>query len=87
MKKYNLNPAYLNKWIKQNGGSIIDMLDGSLLDDYLIECKRGAAVIREHYINPNLSGYTVIFSRNCSEIYNLWEDLKNRYTEQFGPTE
>ena len=87
MKTYRLNPAALAKWIRQNNGVILDSLYGSLLDDLFIECKRGAAVIKETFVNTNMSTYTVYFSRNGSEISGFWEDLKNRYIEQYGPIE
>ena len=75
MKKYNLNPRYLEKWIRQNGAAVLDIIDGVLLDNFLIECKRGAAVVKETYINSNMSGYTVYFSRDNKEIYNFWDEI------------
>lgn len=49
------------KWEKQNNASIIDFVEGCLVDSLVYYCKRGIAFFFEHYLNPNSSGYEFLF--------------------------
>jgi len=74
IKMFDLKPAALNKWLYQNNAFIIDFSEGCLLDNMLIETKRGIAAIYEKYINPNLSGYLVIFEPGAgNKVFNDWQ--------------
>ena len=84
MKKYDFN-ASLEKWLYQNDGEIVEILEGCLLDSYLIETKRGTAAIMETYATPNSSKYTLYFStddeaaqifykaQEAREAWDAWE--------------
>lgn len=74
MRIYEYRGKDIDKLIKQNDGEVIDCIEGCLLDDMLVECKRGLMAILETYINPNMSGYRIYFSNDRDEVWKLWED-------------
>ena len=74
MKIYEYRGKDIDKLIRQNDGEVIDCIEGCLLDDMLVECKRGLMAILETYINSNMSGYRIYFSKDRDEIWKLWED-------------
>lgn len=85
MKKYYLNPLHFEKWMHQNKGNYTGMfLECSLLDNFVIETKRGFAFVYEHYVNPNMSDYLVEFIpyKNTKEIdvaLSAWYDFYDKY--------
>ena len=70
MKTFYINSCDLEKWIFQNKAVVLDCLEGCLLDNLLLECKRGYAAIYEHYLNSNSSNYLVIFSNSYAALEN-----------------
>lgn len=68
----------LDTWIKQNNGEYIDCIEGCLLDNYVIACKRGTAFIYERYLNSNSSGYECYFVPN-----NAPNDVLNEFWDEF----
>lgn len=62
IKQFKLNPKYYDKWIYQNGGVVDDILEGTLLDNVVVFCRRGVAVLIETVVNANMSEYTVYFA-------------------------
>lgn len=84
MKRFYLNPCFYNKWeYQQREDKEIEcgcefMCDGVLLDNFLISCKNGIALLNEHYLNHNLSDYLVTFARyndkdGVDEIFDIYE--------------
>ena len=67
------------KWIHQNCAVMIDCIEGSLLDNYLFECKRGLCFVLESYVNSNMSEYVFHFipyketTKNNSHFVNLYQ--------------
>lgn len=61
MKKYKFNISF-DKWMQQNDGEIIDATEGTLLDNYLIQTRRGTAALIETYVNCWTSEHTLYFS-------------------------
>lgn len=51
----------LDKWIHQNNGEVIDIAEGSLIDNMIITCKRGICFIFEEYANCWTSCYRGYF--------------------------
>ena len=64
----------ISKLIKQNEGEVIDCIEGCLLDDFLVECKRGLMAVLETFETTNSSKYTVYFSKFRSEVMRVWMD-------------
>lgn len=63
-----LAPAELEKWMHQNKAIYTgDFVEGCLLDNFIVQTKRGHAAIMEHYLNPNSSDYIVYFQPGCSQ--------------------
>ena len=79
MTRFRLNMD-LDKWIHQNKGEYIDCIEGCLLDNLLIACKGGTAVVFEKYVNSNSSCYEVYFSRG-NEAENLFYERFQDYEE------
>lgn len=68
----------LNKFLHQNKADIVDAIDGVLLDSYLLVTARGYMVLKEAYLNPNASNYTVYFSTDSRKIYDIWDELTDK---------
>ena len=51
----------LDKWIHQNNGEVIDIAEGSLIDNIIIDCKRGTCFIFEEYKTEWTSAYHAFF--------------------------
>lgn len=73
----------IDKWIAQNDAFILDAVEGCLLDNMYIACRRGIAFVLETYLNANSSGYTCYFFRrgecNTTEYNQLaehWAELE-----------
>ena len=62
MTTFYLEPANLEKWIHQNEGIYTGMfVDGCLLDNFVLGCKRGFAIFYESVVNCWTSRYKVVF--------------------------
>lgn len=87
MKEFNFNGTdFLEMWLHQNGAEIDDIREGSLVDNYLVWCKNGVAIIYERYLNPWSSGYRVRFARyntpEEAEIFHEWDRFCDEYEKQ-----
>lgn len=76
MKKCTFPPSILAKWLYQNGGEVVDAIEGCLLDSLLIETRRGTAALLETYVNPWQSTYTLYFSTDSAPVVDLFEERK-----------
>ena len=61
MTALNIDAGQLDMWLHQNAAELIDMVEGSLTDNYLYECKRGQAFIYEVYRNEWTSSHRIQF--------------------------
>lgn len=62
MTTLRVGSVQIEKWIHQNKGNYTgNYVEGCLLDNYVLECKRGYAFVYEHYLNPNSSDYYIEF--------------------------
>ena len=68
----------LNKFLHQNKADVVDAIDGVLLDSFLLTTERGYMVLKETYLNPNASIYTVYFSTDSDKIYSIWDELTDK---------
>ena len=77
MKVYVLNPSAINKFMHQNNAEYTgDFVEGSLLDNFIISCKRGFIAVYEKYVNPNSSEYLFKFA-----AYKNKEDVDCLFSE------
>ena len=73
----------IDKWIAQNDAFILDAVEGCLLDNMYIACRRGIAFVLETYATSRSSVYTCYFFRrgecNTPEYNRLaehWAELE-----------
>lgn len=64
------------KLFYQNDADIIDIIEGCLLDNYLFCTNRGYFILKETYLNPNASIYTILFSKTSKQIFDMWEVMQ-----------
>ena len=67
------------KIIYQNRAEVVDIIEGVLLDSYLLETKRGYMILKDTYLNPNQSIYTIYYSTDSDKIQEVWDTLKKYY--------
>lgn len=75
MKKYKYT-GRLEKLLYQNRGEIIDCTEGCLLDNLLIETKRGYMALIETYETCWTSYYTLYFSRDFNRVQTVFDEIK-----------
>lgn len=76
-----------DKWLHQNGAKYTGaFFEGVLLDNFVLDCKRGYAAVYERYVNPNMSEYEIRFApyRDKEAISELWGEFYGRYDEHEG---
>ena len=78
MTKFRLNPCQYDKWVKQNDADVSDIVEGTLLDSVLLDCKRGVAAVFETHVNCWTSTFTVYFAPYddadaVETVNNLWD--------------
>ena len=81
MKKFKLNPIYVNKFMHQNKANYIDCIDGCLIDHLMVSTKRGYVSLIETRATPNGSTYTEYFSPDENEIYDVWAPYEKQHHE------
>ena len=86
MKTMRINN--LEQWIAQNDAFTLDCIEGCLLDNFFVACRRGIAFIFEEYQNANSSAYVCYFFRHnevgSSEYKTAadrWEAIAREYDE------
>lgn len=75
MNKYRIEKdclSFIDKLLHQNSGTVIDCIEGCLLDDLLIETRRGFLAIMETFQNANSSIYTMYFDKDFETINNVF---------------
>lgn len=76
-----INPHNLEKWIHQNAGEIDEIVEGCLLDNLLIACKRGYAALYEKYVNTNESTYEGYF-QPYKDGYNVADEFYTKFDKE-----
>ena len=91
LKEFYLNPLQFNKWAHQNDVEYTGAcIDGVLLDNFVVITKHGMAAIYEHYVNPNMSNYRVVFQRRGKleegrdyiALWHNWYKFEDREIEE-----
>ena len=78
VKTYKFGAMRYEKWMQQNDGEVIDIVEGCLLDSLMVNTRRGVALLMETYINSNSSNYTLYFAakndRNAIDtLFDMWD--------------
>ena len=71
----------IDKWIAQNDAFILDAVEGCLLDNMYIACRRGIAFVFETYLNANSSSYTCHFFRRGECNTPEYNHISERWAE------
>lgn len=66
----------LEKFLHQNAGEVIDIIEGCLIDNLLIATRRGYMALLETYVNCWTSEHTMYFSTDYNEICDVWESVR-----------
>lgn len=77
----------MDTWCKQNDGETVDGVDGCLLDNFVVACRRGWAFVYEHYLNPWASNYLVKFvpykdEDGCRAAWDEWETFREEVEKE-----
>lgn len=68
MTSFRIGATNLEKWMAQNKAEYTgDFVDGALLDNFMLACKRGFAAVYEHYLNCWSSDYLVEFESGIAQ--------------------
>jgi len=72
------------KWAYQNRALYTGaFFEGSLLDNFILACKRGYVAVYESYVNPNQSEYIYKFAayKDHRAVAELWSEFLKRKEE------
>lgn len=81
--EFFISPQGLKKWMHQNRADYTGaFVEGTLLDNFVIACKRGFAAVYEHCLNEWSSDYRVEFDLGAAqEVWNRWYRFEERSKE------
>lgn len=73
-------PSELEKWMHQNKAQHTGAcVEGCLLDNFVLACKRGFAAVYERYVNEWTSEYRVEFEQGAAlEVWRRWYEFEER---------
>lgn len=80
MVRFKISPSNLKKWLHQNKAENTgEFVEGSLLDNFVVSCKRGFAAVYERYVNPWVSEYLVEFQAGSApDVWKRWFEFAER---------
>ena len=89
MTEFDIGPRYFEKWFHQNKAEYTgDFVEGSLLDNFVIETKRGFAAIYEKYVNEWTSCYHVVFQKGAAQdVFKQWYEFEKAAEKQAAEIE
>lgn len=78
MTKFYIDSCDLEKWLDQNKAFYIgDLVEGCLLDNFVVCTKRGFAAFYEKYVNEWNSKYYVEFQAGIAqEVFRNWYEFE-----------
>lgn len=73
LTKLRISPKNLEKWMHQNEAKYTGVfVEGCLLDNFVLVCKRGFAAVYEHYLNCWSSDYLIEFQSGAAQ--SVWKN-------------
>lgn len=71
---FRISPANLDMWMHQNEAEHTGaFVEGCLLDNFVLACKRGFAAVYEHYLNCWSSDYLIEFQPGAAkDVWDRW---------------
>lgn len=81
---FRIGSTELKRWMHQNRAEYTgDIIVGCLLDNFVLECKRGFAAVYEHYLNEWTSDYLIEFEAGDAEtVWKRWDEFCARCEDQ-----
>ena len=79
MMEFSISPKGLEKWMHQNQVEYTgDFVEGTLLDNFVIACKRGFAAVYEHRLNEWSSDYRVEYETGAAQkVWSRWYQFES----------
>lgn len=76
---FRISPENLDMWMHQNEAEYTGaFVEGSLLNNFVLACKRGFAAVYEHYLNCWSSDYLIEFQPGAAQdVWKNWYNLEN----------
>ena len=70
----------IDKFLRQSGGVVVDILEGTLQDSFFVSGKRGYYFLKDTFINTWSSVYIVFFAAyknmdDVNELFKMWDDF------------
>ena len=70
----------IDKFLHQSRGVVVDLLEGTLQDSFLVSGKRGYYFLKDTFVNTWSSVYIVFFAayKNVDDVntlFNMWDDF------------
>lgn len=83
-KEFDITPKELEEWICENKGEYTgDIVEGVLLDSFVIATKRGFAAVYEKYCNEWTSCYHVVFETGAAQsVFDEWYEFEQASIKQ-----
>lgn len=77
--RFALSPSAFEKWMHQNKAEYTGcFVAGCLLDNFVVETKRGFAAFYEHYLNEWSSDYIVEFEPGPAQtVWRRWYEFES----------
>ena len=86
METYKINTS-IEDFIEANKAVEVDIIEGCLIDNFLLQTDTEVIFLKETYQNCWTSIYTVYRSTDHNEIYGMWEAFERAIKEnQEGST-
>lgn len=82
VKSFRLGQKELDKWMHQNKAEYTGaFVEGRLLDNFVLACKRGFAAVYEHYLNEWCSDYLIEFQVGAAQdVWKKWYGFEEVYS-------
>lgn len=84
--RFCIDPTNLEKWMRQNKAKYTGtFIEGCLLDNFVLVCKRGFAAVYERYVNCWTSNYMIEFQPGpAQDVWRGWYQFEEGYEANAG---
>lgn len=70
----------VDKFLRQSGGVVVDLLEGTLQDSFFVSGKRGYYFLKDTFVNTWNSVYIVFFAAyknidDVNELFKMWDNF------------
>lgn len=81
---FYIGSTELEWWMQQHGAEYTgDIIEGCLLDNFVLECEGGFAAVYERYLTEWTSDYVIEFEAGCAEtVWRQWYEFRAKCEAQ-----